>query len=221
MLNETIFAFLRELKANNNREWFAANKPRYEAIREQVVETVTQLIHAVALFDPEIQHLEASKCLFRIYRDIRFSPDKSPYKTHIGAVLYPPRLGKTSGFYLHIDPEGSFISCGHYMLRPDQLKIMRKGIYDNFDAFSEILNEKEFKQTLGDLCRDDDTLSRVPNGFDKDHPAAEYMKLKHFYIFKDLQAKELFSPDFVNYAASIFKIMQPLNAFLNELLEEE
>ncbi len=220
MLNKDVFEFLKALQANNNREWFAENKSWYEKSRADVEALVTKLIHEMARFDPGIGHLEAKRCIFRIYRDTRFSPDKTPYKTHFGAVFTPPGLDKSSGYYLHIDPSESFLSCGHYMLRPDQLKKVRKGIYEDFETFQSILQEKQFKQTIGDLYRDEDRLQRVPNGFDKDHPAAEYMKLKHFYVWKVLQEKELFSENFVDYAAGIYQMMQPLNHFLNELLED-
>lgn len=218
MLNKDVYRFLEALKENNNREWFAENKAWYERSRADFEVLVTQLIHAIASFDPEIGHLEAKKCIFRIYRDTRFSPDKTPYKTHFGAVFTPPALGKSSGYYLHLDPTGCFISCGHYMLPPDQLKVMRKGIYDDFETFQSILNEKQFKKTIGDLYRDEDVLQRVPNGFEKDHPAAEYMKLKHFYVWKEFSEKELFSEGFIDYAAGIYKMMKPLNDFLNDIL---
>ena len=218
MLNKDVFHFLKALKESNNREWFAANKSWYEKSRKNVESTVAQLIASIASFDSNIGHLDAKRCIFRIYRDTRFSPDKTPYKTHFGAVFTPPGLGKSSGYYLHIDPEGSFLTCGHYMLEPAQLKAIRKGIYEDYETFRAILDEKKMKQEIGDLFRDENALQRVPNGFDKDHPAAEYMKLKHFYVLKEVQETELFSENFIEYATGIYQIMQPLNDFLNALL---
>jgi len=218
MLNQDTLKFLEALKENNNREWFAQNKAWYERARADFENLVAQVIQGIATFDSEIGYLQPKKTIFRIYRDVRFSPDKSPYKTHFGAVFSHQSLAKTSGYYLHIDPVESFISCGHYMLMPDQLKKMRRGLYSDFETFNEIINEKAFKEEFGDLYRDEDVLQRVPNGFDKNHPAAEYMKLKHFYVLKPLNREKILSADFVSYVTGVYKHMQPLNEFLNDLL---
>ncbi len=215
MLQKDTFKFLKTLKKNNNREWFAENKAWYERSRADVEQLIAQLIPEMAEFDQEIKYLEPKKCIFRIYRDTRFSQDKTPYKTHFGAVFGEV---KNSGYYLHIDPEESFLTCGHYMLTPNQIKKIRKGIYEHFDTFQKILNDK-FKKEIGDLYRDENALKRVPNDFDKDHPAAEYLKLKHFYVLKPIPEEKLFSKDFVEYAAGIYKKMYLLKEFLNELLE--
>ena len=218
MLKKDTLDFIAALKNNNDREWFAANKSWYERSRADFEVLVAQLIQGIAAFDPEIGLLNPKKCIFRIYRDVRFSEDKSPYKTHFGAIMRRPGMDKTSGYYVHVDPEDSFISCGHYMLMPDQIKKVRRGIYDDFEMFHDIINEKKFKKEIGDLHRDDDALQRVPNGFDKNHPAAEYLKLKHFYALKQIPSKELLSENFVSYALGIYKLMQPLSEFLNDVL---
>jgi uncharacterized protein (TIGR02453 family) len=208
------------LKDNNYREWFNENKQWYERSRADFEQLVSKVVGAVATFDPEIGYLDPKKCIFRIYRDVRFSIDKSPYKTHFGAVMHPAGMAKTSGYYLHIDPAECLLTCGHYMLPPDQLKKMRKGIYDDFETFQSIIGKKTFKKEFGDLYRDEDALRRVPNGFDSNHPAAEYMKLKHFYVQKQVSQEEVFSSGFVDYAVSIYKQMQPLSEFLNDLLRD-
>lgn len=218
MLKKDTLDFLKELKQNNDREWFSKNKDWYERARADFEILVAQVIGELQSFDKDLGHLDPKKCIFRIYRDTRFSPDKTPYKTHFGAVFRPQNLDKSSGYYLHIDPEETFVSCGHYMLFPDQLKKVRRGIYDDFEMFSSIINEKNFKKEIGDLYRDEDMLKRVPNGFDKDHPAAEYMKLKHFYVLKSIPEDKLLSNDFAKYAGKIYKQMYPLGEFLNDLL---
>lgn len=219
MLQQDTLEFLKALKQNNDREWFAQNKAWYERAKIDFEALVTQLIGAIASFDSNIGHLDAKKCIFRIYRDVRFSPDKSPYKGHFGAIIRPSFADKSSGYYFHLDPDEIFLSSGYYMLEPAQLKKMRKGIYDDFEMFSSIINEKHFKKDIGDLYRDEDsTLKRVPNGYDKDSPAAEYLKLKRFYVLKTVSEKEVLNGDFVNYAASVYKQMQPLNEFLNDIL---
>ncbi|NDW18178.1 DUF2461 domain-containing protein [Dysgonomonas sp. 216] len=218
MLQNETLNFIRDLKENNNREWFAENKNRYQQARADFEILVAQVIQGLGTIDPQIKHLDPKKCIFRIYRDVRFSSDKSPYKTHFGAVFHQQGLDKTSGYYLHVSPGESFVSSGHYMLMPDQLKKIRKGIYEDFEMFSEILNEKHFKEEFGDLFKDDDMLKRVPNGFDKDHPAAEYMKLKHFYVVKDIPEKKLHEKELLAYVLDAYKKMRPMSEFLNDLL---
>ncbi len=216
MLQKDTFKFLKALKKNNNREWFAENKTWYERSRADFEQLVAGIISAIAEFDPEIKYLEPKKCIFRIYRDTRFSQDKTPYKTHFGAVF---GRSKGSGYYLHVSPEESFLTCGHYMLTPDQLKKIRRGVYEHFETLQKMLTDK-FKKEIGDLYRDENALKRVPNDFDKDHPAAEYMKLKHFYVLKPVPEEKIFDKDFVKYAAGIYKQMYPLNEFLKDLLDE-
>lgn len=220
MIQKSTYKFLKELKKNNNKEWFTENKIKYEQARADFEKLVSQLIPAMAEFDSDMQYLESKKCIFRIYRDVRFSQDKTPYKTHFGAVFSPVLHKKTSGYYIHIDPSGNFLTCGHYMLTPEEMKKIRRGIYEDFETFQSLINQKNFREEIGDLYRDENTLKRVPNGFDKEHPAAEYLKLKQFYVMKSIPEKLLFSEDFISQAVSIFKQMHPLNDFFNELLEE-
>ena len=221
MLKEETLKFITELKLNNNREWFAENKDKYEAARTDFEQLVAQIVQGINTFDSELGYLDPKKCIFRIYRDVRFSEDKSPYKTHFGAGFRPSTLSKTSGYYFHLDPDEAFVSCGHYMLMPDQLKKVRRGIYNDFEMFSSIINDKNFKKEFGDLYKDDDMLKRVPNGFDKDHPAAEYMKLKHFYALKPLSCKQLLDKDLAAYVTAMYKQMHPLSQFLNDILLED
>ena len=215
MLKKETLLFLENLQKNNNREWFQANKTLYDRAHCDVAELVQKLIHSVAQFDPENGLPEPKKCIFRIYRDVRFSTDKSPYKTNFGAII---GFNK-SGYYIHISPGECFLACGNYMLSPDQLKTLRKGIYDYYEEFCQIIHAPSFQTEIGDLQRDEDTLQRVPNDFDKSHPAAEYMKLKRFYVMKSVTDQQLLSNDFVQYASDIFRIMQPLKYFLSELLK--
>lgn len=218
MLKKDTFEFLEALKNNNNREWFQENKAWYERARGNFEMLVAQIISTITSFDDETGYLDPKRCIFRIYRDTRFSPDKTPYKTHFGAVFRRQGLDKSSGYYLHLSPEESFLTCGHYMLLPDQLKRIRRGIYDDYETLRSILDDERFKKEIGDLYRDEDMLKRVPNGFDKDNPAAEYMKLKHFYVLKAIPEDKLFGEGFVEYAGAVYKQMMPLGRFLNDLL---
>ncbi|GBU06778.1 TIGR02453 family protein [Bacteroidales bacterium] len=216
MINKNSLQFLENLKQNNNREWFAENKEWYERAKADFELLVAKMIQALAPFDSEAAHREAKKCVFRIYRDVRFSPDKSPYKTNMGASMG----SKDHGYYMQIAPEESFIACGYYMPQPHELKKIRRGIYEDFETFKEIIDNKTFKNNIGDLRRDGDSLKRVPNGFDKEHPAAEYIKLKRFYVMKTIGQEQLLKDDFVQYAAQMYEAMYPLKKFLVDLLED-
>jgi len=220
MLKKDTLDFLIALQQNNDREWFAANKKWYDRARADFEKLVGQMIQSIASFDSEIGLLNPKKCMFRIYRDTRFSLDKTPYKTNMGSIFRPPTAPRLSGYYFHLAPEEIFVSYGQYMLMPDQLKKVRRGIYEDFEMFQEIMNEERFKKEIGDLSKDDDMLKRVPNGFDKDHPASEYMKLKHFYVYKTITQEQLFSEDFVEYATDMYQVMRPMGRFLDDLLED-
>ena len=222
MIQKSTIQFLKELEKNNYREWFNENKRRYEAARENIAEVVAGLIKEINKFEPTLGYPEPKKCLFRIYRDVRFSKNKEPYKTNMGAIIGPEGNTKTlkSGYYMHIQPGSSFVSCGVYMPFPQVIKAIRTAIDEDFETFSSIISNKTFKSLFGDLMRDDDALQRVPQGFDKDSPAAEYLKLKHFYVFHPFTDKEMMSEDFVKNAAKIFKATKPLNDWLNAVIED-
>lgn len=142
---------MSDLKANNNREWFNANKKRYLQANDNFIALVAKIQELIISLDPEVKFSEPKKCVFRIYRDVRFSPDKSPYKTHLGAGFQMKGFDKGAGYYFHVDPAGCFISCGHYMLETEQLKKMRKGISSDFDFFKSIIDKAHFKKKL-EIC---------------------------------------------------------------------
>lgn len=216
MHKDTII-FLSELKKNNNREWFAENKDWYENSRQDFEQLVTELIHSISQFDIQTSYLIPKKCIYRIYRDIRFSKDKTPYKTHFGAVISEK---KGSGFYIHVQPGNCFLSCGYYGLTSYQLTNIRKGIAKNYEEFQTILSDSEFKKEIGDLSRGTHVLKRVPIGFDKDCPAAEYLKLKEFYAIKPFAQEKLFNENFIAYATNIYKLMLPIYEFLEEFAHD-
>lgn len=219
MIHKTTLQFLRALSQHNDREWFHAHRSEYDAARQNVLETGHLLLEEINTFDP-IGFYDLRKTMFRIARDTRFAADKSPYKTNFGLLFN--REGTTrsnlSGYYLHIEPAHCFLSCGLYMPLPEELKAVRSAIEYDFERFKKIVDCPAFKQAFGDLCRNSDTLSRVPNGFDKHSPAAEYVKLKHFYVMTPLSEKKLLAASFVREAAESFRLMAPLNAFLNEAI---
>lgn len=222
MNNKFIMSFLYDLSENNNREWFAANKERYTAAADLYKREVTELIAKISDFDAEIQHVKPENCIFRIYRDIRFSPNKIPYKNHFGAyiAINGGRKSIFGGYYFHLEPKNSFLSGGIYCPEKDILKKIRHGIEDNFDELQEILNEKNLKKYFGDM-QSYEKNARLPLGFSADSPAAKYLTFKHFLVEHHLLSEEmLFSENFIDYAAEVFRSMKNFNKFFNEIIME-
>ena len=218
MIAKSTLTFLVQLRKNNYREWFHEHKAAYEEAKQDVLRNTAAFLQEIHKFDKTIGFPEPRKCLFRIARDTRFSTDKSPYKPNFGAIMN--LKGNTrcelSGYYLHIEPGNCFVSCGIYMPTPDMLKAIRIKIDEEWDTFSAIVQKKAFRNAFDTLIHDDDALSRVPAGFDKNSPAAEYLKLKRFYVMAGMSNSEVTGKDFVKQAAAYYRLMQPLNAFLNE-----
>ncbi len=213
--------YLSQLKQNNNREWFHANKAAYNEARAEFDAVTADLIAAVSRFDLSVGSLEPKECtfrIFRIFRDIRFSPDKTPYKTHFGAYICAGggRKSTLAGYYLHLDPDAPFCSGGLYMPQPDVLKEVRKELHYNFDTFSAIVQDKAFRACFGAMTGG--ALKKIPAGFDKGSPAAEYLKFKDFCVERPLKKEEILSEKFIGTAAGIFKTMKPFNDFFNAVV---
>lgn len=175
-----VLSFLSELRLNNNREWFSANKDRYLAFKSQVDAAAAAFIALVAEYEPSAAHYTPAQCTYRIYRDARFSADKSPYKTHAGIFVNPP-LGKKAesmGWYLHIEPGNCFFAAGTGWSSPKVLKSLRQGIFDEIDDYREIVESPEFKAALPQLGMD--CLKTAPKGFPKDWPYIDYLKPRMF-----------------------------------------
>ena len=205
--------FLRNLEKNNNREWFNENKTLYQEAQQDVISFVEKLMEEMADFDEEIGKLEAKKSVFRIYRDTRFSKDKTPYKTNFGAGLGMGKGNKISGYYLHIEPGKSFLAGGVYKPEPSVLKTIRQEISAFGDEFKAILEQDEFRNYFRGLSVED-KLKKVPQGFEKDDKMAEYLKLKHFIVTHPISDEQLLSENAVKEFTKIFKAMKPLNDFL-------
>jgi uncharacterized protein (TIGR02453 family) len=208
--------FLRTLKRNNNREWFQEHKSIYD---NSVKQPMLNLIDALAIefqkFAPEMV-ASPKVSAYRIYRDMRFSNDKSPYKTHIAAVF--PRLGlgkhEGAGFYLHIAPSEVFIGGGLYMPLPEDLNSVRQKIADDTAAFERIIASRPFRNLFGSVRGE--RLSRVPRGFPADHRAAEYLKYKQFLAGRTLPASAATTASFYGHVVDSFRAMLPFIRFLNE-----
>ena len=221
MHTEDIINFLKELNENNNREWFAQNKSRYEKVKSKFEEISRLLISEISIFDNDIKNVDVKDCVFRIYRDIRFSTDKTPYKTHCGVYIASAggRKSQRGGYYLHLDPAGSFIAVGVWCPPPNILKALRQSVCDNIDELNEIRNETGFN-TYFKTFFEEDKLKNVPAGFPRDFPDAELLKLKHYMVEYKLDDKILNASDFVLQLAQIARAGYPLNKFLNYTVDE-
>lgn len=176
-MDKQVLEFLSELKVNNNREWFSANKKKYEAARQQFKTFVDNLIPAFSEIDKRFSGLSADDTIFRIYRDVRFSKDKSPYKTNFGAYIAAGgRKAMNPGLYLQVEPENSFIAGGSYQPDADKLRKIRSEIYYHISEFKDIVDSKSFKMTFGDVTGD--RLSRPPAGFPADFKEINLLKFK-------------------------------------------
>ena len=218
---DNLLRFLSELKVNNNREWFAENKAWYDQVRTGFEQMCKELIAEIATFDEAIKHVEVKECVFRIYRDTRFSHDKTPYKTHFGVYIASEggRKSQHAGYYLHLDPTGCFLSTGVWCPDTTVLKALRQSVYDNIDELNEIRNNPEFSQYFTGFF-EEDKLKTVPRGFPKDFPEAELLKLKHYLVDHPLDDTILHAPDFVTQVAHIAKCAYPFNRFLNYTVDE-
>lgn len=205
--------FLKNLIKNNNREWFTENKSLYVEAQNDVLLFVENLIEEMAKFDEEMLKIDAKKSLFRIYRDVRFSKDKSPYKTNFGAGLGMGKGTKITGYYLHIEPGKSFLAGGVYQPESSVLKEIRKEISTESKEFLKIIEHPDFRNNFRGLSVES-KLQRVPNDFEKNNPIAEFLKLKNFIVTHPISDEELLDENAVKNFAKIFKSIKPLNEFL-------
>jgi len=212
--------FLSELKKNNNREWFQAHKKEYERIRKNFEDFSTVLLENLKSFDETLRNLEVKQCLFRIYRDVRFSPNKEPYKTHFG-VYFAKNGGRNShfaGYYFHLDPEESFFGGGIYMPLPEYLKAIRKEIYYQIDEFKAIIDAPDFRKYY-DGIEEIEKLKKAPADFPKDFPDIELLKNKHFFSSHYFKPQDAVKEDFIDYVTHGLKVVKSLVDFVNFTVE--
>ncbi len=213
---KSVLTFLKKLKKNNERDWLKANKNQFDAAREEFVVVVDKLIKGITRFDPEIIGTNPEDCVFRIYRDVRFSKDKSPYKTAFGASIQPGgKNGGIPGYYLHISPGECFLAGGAYMPPAPEIKKIRDRIAGDLKGFRKIVEAKKFKDTFGELRGDQ--LKTAPKGYPKDHEAIEYLRYKSFIAYHDDLSEKLINSDgFIKYGLGVFKAMQPLVFYMRD-----
>lgn len=215
---ENVLQFLQDLAENNNREWFNNNRTRYEECRKKVLFLTEVLNNEISKFDKQVVPMNPKDCMFRIFRDVRFSKDKRPYKTNFGSFISKGgRKSIYAGYYFHIDPNRSFVGGGVYMPQAEQLKALRLHIEQHADEFVEIIHGKKFKKYYPELF--DDKLKTAPKGFPKDHKHIDLLRYKSFAFSHEVNNEILTSENFVKYTVDAFKQLQKANAFLNEALE--
>jgi uncharacterized protein (TIGR02453 family) len=209
-------SFLEDLRFNNRRDWFEANRKRYEAARAAAESLVTEIL---AQFKPveDVGATAAKDCFFRLNRDVRFSKDKSPYKTNFGIVLGKGGR-KTTGrsYYLNLEPGGTFIAAGIYDPSPEQLKQIRAAIAEDPTKLRKIINAKDFQQYFGGLKGD--ALKTAPKGYAADHPAIDLLKYKQFLAMHDVTDAEVLADDFAAHVVSVCKALKPLESYFETLM---
>lgn len=218
-MNEEIIRFLTELRKNNNRIWFQENKARYDRLHDAFIDDVQKLINRIALFDPEVKNVEAKSCLFRIYRDIRFSPDKTPYKSHFAAyIALGGRASERGGYYIHLEPGHCMLSGGVWCPPPQLLKMLRRDIYDHIDEFVAILEDPVFRATYPIL--EGETLKRMPVGYPADFAYGEILRHKDFCVCSEKPDSFFTQPDWMEKTVADFQLLLPFNRFLNYTVDE-
>ncbi|HYC40537.1 MAG TPA: DUF2461 domain-containing protein [Chitinophagaceae bacterium] len=223
MIKKSTLTFLRQLKKNNNKPWFDVHRADYEAARADFLNFVDEIIGRHSRLDPSIKNISGRDCIFRINRDVRFSKDKSPYKTNFGASINcrGRKAWDYAGYYFHLEPGASFAGGGIYMPPPQVLRQVRQEIDYNFTAFQKLLSNKKFKSFFGGLDRSAEfSLTRVPKGYEPGNPAAEYLKLKSYLAMTPVSDAELTSGRGVQKAVAAFAALYPVVTFINEAVSQ-
>lgn len=212
----SVFTFLKELKVNNDRDWFAENKPRYQEEHQHIIAFADALIAEMNKHD-KIETPSGKKSLFRIYRDTRFSKDKTPYKTHFSGQLKRATNLLRGGYYFHIQPDGgSFIAGGFWAPNSPDLKRIREDIAFDDKPLRKIISDPVFIHTFGSLKGD--KVKTSPKGFSKDHPAIDLIRHKQFVVTKEFSDKAVQSPAFLSEVVTAFCHLRPFFDYMSEVL---
>jgi uncharacterized protein (TIGR02453 family) len=220
MISKTTLTFLKDLKANNNKEWFEDNKKRYETAKAEFEAFITDLASNIKKFDKSIGKVEPKKAIFRIYRDVRFSKNKDPYKTNFGAHLHAgdkQAVHTVAGYYIHLEPGGnSMLAGGAYMPPAEWIKAIRSEIDANSKEINRIISNKDFS---GNFKIEGEKLKRPPQGFDETHKDIELLKHKSLMAVHSMADKLVLSDDFLKHVSKTFEKLYPFNKFLNRAMD--
>lgn len=214
-IQKSALSFLQDLKRNNNREWFTENKKRFQFENDQFISFAEDILQEMNKSD-NIETPTGKKSVFRIYRDIRFSKNKTPYKTHFSGSFKRATEELRGGYYFHIEPGNSFIGGGFWGPNPKDLLRIRKEIQTDASELKEIINAKQFVSTFGQL--DGEKVKTVPRGFDKNHPDLELLRFKQFIISKKISDKEILHENFSSKVSETFKAMRPFFNYMSSVL---
>ena len=214
MISQITLAFLKAIKENNNLDWMNKNRDLYHMERDNFLDFAKKLIEKAQILDKNIWELKVKDATFRFNKDIRFTKDKSPYKTNFWVIIREEgKHGTGAGYYVHIQPGESFIGGGLYMPPGPVLQRVRTYIAKNYKQLEKIISTPAFKKTFGAI--QGDTLQKVPRWFDKEHKAGNLLRMKSFFVWHDITDKKVLEKDFIEYCIWIFKVMKPLNDFFN------
>jgi len=220
---KTPITFLRELIVNNHKEWFEVNRQYYKEAQNEFNEFIDRLIVEIRQFDPSIGNITAKDCIYRIYRDVRFSNDKTPYKNHFGAyIAQGGRKSPLGGYYFHIEPanagylNNSMWAGGIYCPDAQTLKAIRTDIYENVEEYKAIIQNEEFANAF--KWFDGNKLITAPKGFPKDFPDIELIKHKDYTYHRNINEKTLLSDRLLEESIEVFKLMLPFNKFMNRAI---
>jgi len=209
--------FLNQIKANNDRDWLAKNKLFYNDARENFESFIQEVINKIIEFEPVMKGLEVKSCVYRFNRDIRFSNDKSLYKTHFGAFIVKggkKNGDKYSGYYIHIEPGKSMIAGGAYMPPVAWLSAIREKIDEKPESLLKLINNKDFIKYFVEITGD--KLKKAPKGYPSDHPNIELLKFKSYLVVNEVTDKVVLSESFFDHVISVSRAMKPFNDFLND-----
>lgn len=209
--------FMTSLSYNNNRDWFIKNKPAYLDAKENFESLIQAIINRIIQFDPILKGLEVKNCVYRINRDIRFSNDKSPYKTHFGAFIVrggKKNADKFAGYYIHVEPGKSIIAGGAYVPPTPWLSAIREKIDSEPETLLKIINSKDFKKYFGTV--DGEKLKKAPKGYPSDHPNIDLLRLKSFLVVNEVNDALVLSDKYLNHTINVLQVMKPFNDFLSE-----
>lgn len=220
LIQPSTLQFIADLKEHNTREWFQDNKGRYDKARQNYIGFLDELVQEMQVFEPAAQGQKGKDLVFRIYRDVRFSNDKRPYKDHFGAYIAEGgRKSVNPGYYLHLaDGDRSFVAGGLWMPPAPELKAVRQEIDYNLDVFREIVEAAPFKKRFGEL--QGEQLKTTPKGYDKDNPAIQYLRHKSWNALMPLTDAQVLQVDFMQVVLDAIKALKPLNDFLMQPLHD-
>ena len=223
MITKEALQFLTDLIANNNTEWMHTNKKRYENYKKEYHNYIASILNEMKPLDESLELLEVKNCTFRIKRDIRFSKDKSPYKTNMGVWLTQNKFRKNSpGYYIHFEKGNSFIAGGVWCPESDELKKIRKEIAFFHEDLEAIVNDYNFKKEFISITQNEsNSLKNAPKGFEPNHPAIEFLKLKSFTASEKIDDELFTNKDFSKIIAQKLIVLKPLNDFLTRALSTE